>query len=69
MSVRVMRVYEYVIECDKCGWMDIYHTGDEDRGIKIHTVSTAMRASGFHRRKRKLLCPICFEKEKEAADA
>ena len=62
MAVTTMRVYEYMVECDACGIMEIYHTGDEDRGIRIHSAESAVRGAGFHRRHGELLCGICTEK-------
>ena len=62
MAVKTMKVYEYVVECDQCGYMEVYHTGDEDRNIRIHGAVTAIRAAGFHRRHVGLLCGICTEK-------
>lgn len=66
MSVSAMRVYEYVLICDHCGVMEVYHTGDSERGIKVHSITTAIRAASFHRRKRKILCPICTEEAKKS---
>lgn len=62
MAMTIMRVYEYMVECDACGIMEVYHTGDEDRGIRIHSAKSAIRGADFHHRRGKLLCNICTEK-------
>ena len=64
MSILVSRVYEYALECDQCGFMEVYHTGDSDRGVVVHSVPTAKRAALFHVCKRgdgnKVLCHKCY---------
>ena len=60
VSISVLICNEYVVECDKCGVQEVYHTGDIDHGIWVHTERTARQASGYHYLKGQLLCPICF---------
>lgn len=64
MSVSAWRVYEYSVECDVCGNYEVYHTDDSDRGVLVHSIPTAIRASGFHRYRGILLCPMCYEDKK-----
>lgn len=61
MGITASKVYEYVLECDKCGIMEVYHTGDLDRGVFVHSLSTAKRAASFHKCGSKTLCHICYE--------
>ena len=61
MGVRALRIYEYWVECDKCENEEVYHTGDIDRSVFVHSIASAIRAAGYHKRGGKLLCPICNE--------
>lgn len=66
MSVSVMRCFEYTVTCDRCGAWEIYHTGDEDRSVRVHTMRTAVRASGYRPGRKMngvLLCPECQREE------
>ena len=60
MSVRVMRCFEYWVECDSCGAFECYHTGDTDNGIRIHSLRTAEKASGYKRINGLFCCPKCY---------
>lgn len=62
MSITASKVYEYVLECDECGIMEVYHTGDSDREIFVHSLQTAKRAALFHKCGSKTLCHICYER-------
>lgn len=67
MGVRVMRCFEYSVECDNCMNEEVYHTWDEHNKIRIHDMKTALKASGYKRRGGELLCPDCLtEYEKQA---
>ena len=61
MAIRALRIYEYWVECDKCGNEEVLHTGDQDNGVFIHSMTTAKRAAMYHYVGKKLLCPICYE--------
>lgn len=61
MGVQAMRVFEYSIECDGCGFYEVYHTYDQDNGVTVHSIPSAIRAARFHKSKGKIYCPICYE--------
>lgn len=61
MSISAWRVYEYVLECDRCGVEEVYHSEDHENGIRIHSIPTARKAAQFHRVNGKDLCHICYE--------
>lgn len=61
MGVKSIMIREYVVECDICGYEEVYHSFDVDRGITVHTIPTAIRAANFHKHKGVLMCPICYE--------
>ena len=66
MSVIVMRCFEYTVTCDKCGAQEVYHTGDTDRGVHVHSIRDAVLASGYkvsRKRNGTLLCPECIAAE------
>lgn len=65
MSVEAIRVYEYSVVCDRCEFFEIYHTGDEDNGVRVHSITSAIKAARFHRAGRKVLCPLCWERHFE----
>lgn len=43
MGVSVMKVFEYIVECDNCEASEVYHTFDWDNCIQIHDKRTAPR--------------------------
>ena len=61
MAVTVMRVSEYDVECDECGYEEVLYSYDQANGVIVHSIATAMKAARFHKRKGKCLCPICYE--------
>lgn len=68
MSVSVMRCFEYSVECDKCGYLEVYHTGDWDNGVYVHSIRDAVRASQFKPSKKRngmLLCQRCLRDEEK----
>ncbi|MBR6861374.1 MAG: hypothetical protein IKM73_08650 [Acidaminococcaceae bacterium] len=65
MSARAVRCYEYSIECDHCEYLEVYHTNDEDNGVLVHSLASAIRAARFHKTGRKILCPLCWERHLE----
>ena len=60
MAVKVRKVNEYDVECDECGYEEVLYSYDQDNGVIVHSIETAMRAARFHKRKGKCLCPICY---------
>ena len=61
MGIRATKVFEYDVECDRCGRYEYYHTNDEDNGIRVHSITSAMKAARFHKTGKEILCPICWE--------
>lgn len=61
MAISVLKVNEYIVECDKCGFEEVYHTGDMDNGITVHSIVSAMKAAKFHKCQAGVLCSICYE--------
>ena len=62
MGATAMRVFEYYMECDQCGYGEVMHTGDMDHNIRVHSLSSAIRACQYHKLKNgKILCHICYE--------
>lgn len=66
MGISIMRVFEYYLECDKCGVSDCVHTGDSADDNYVHNRDSAIKVCGFHRSKGNLLCEECFKKTKIA---
>jgi len=66
MGISIMRVFEYYLECDKCGVSDCVHTGDSANGNYVHNRDSAIKVCGFHRSEGNLLCEECFKKTKIA---
>lgn len=68
MGLQVIRCFEYVIECDVCGEMDVMHTGDfptvKGKSIYVHDISSAIKGFEYHKSKGRLLCDKCFRKMK-----
>ena len=64
----VLRCFEYNIECDLCGNWEILHTGDSAKGVRVHNIRTAEKVAGFRKRQGKLLCPVCYQTEKEKSE-
>ena len=64
MGYSVLRCFEYVMECDTCGAMEILHTGDfptvDGKSIYVHNRNTAIKGALYHQSKGKLLCDECF---------
>lgn len=63
MGVRVLKVFEYTVECNGCLRQEVYHTNDQDNGVRVHTLRTALKASGFKRMGGKVYCPDCYDEE------
>lgn len=63
MSVQCMRCYEYTVTCDRCEAQEVYHTGDSDHGVVVHSIGSAIRASGYRRMNGRHLCPECQKEE------
>ena len=63
MSVSVMRCFEYTITCDRCEAQEVYHTNDQDHGVWVHDIRTAIQASRYRKRNGALLCPDCQKEE------
>ena len=61
MGITAMKCYEYWVVCDKCGRDEIYHTNDQDNGVLVHSIPSAIRAARFHESKGKLYCSFCYE--------
>ena len=58
----VMRVFEYVFECDDCNDYEVVHTGDSVDGERVHDLNSARRVCKYHTRKGQVLCDKCFLK-------
>lgn len=66
MSVSAMRCFEYTVPCDRCEAQEVYHTNDQERGVWVHSIRTAVQASGYRPSKKRngtLLCPECQKEE------
>ena len=61
MGITAMKCFEYWVVCDNCGRDEVYHTNDEDNGVLVHSIQSAIRAARFHKSKGKLYCPFCYE--------
>lgn len=59
MAANVRRYFEYTIECDVCGAVEVLHTGDEVYGIYVHSIPTAIRAAEYGWLQDRLLCCSC----------
>ncbi len=68
MALTVSRCFEYVAECDSCGYMEVLHTGDCPvvNGVEIfvHNTQTVIKGLEFHQTKNGFLCDDCYKKIK-----
>ena len=64
MSFSVLRCYEYAAKCDRCGVMDVAHTGDSHtvngETILVHDTQSAIKYLIFHRTKYGFICDDCY---------
>lgn len=69
MAFSVLKCYEYVMECDKCGVMEILHTGDrphvKGEELYVHNKHTAIKGALYHQSKGLLLCDKCFKSHRK----
>jgi len=63
MGIVCTKIFEYVLTCDKCNFEEVYHTGDWDNGVRVHSIDSAVKASKFHVTKQGYLCDSCFSKK------
>lgn len=65
MALRVLRCFEYQLECDVCGDWETLHTGDGLRsGEYVHDIESARRCCNYHTSKGLVFCDNCFKKRK-----
>lgn len=62
---RVMKCFEYTLECDCCDDITVLFTGDsaviDGRVVIVHDLPTAIKAAHYHKKKCGLaLCNDCF---------
>ncbi len=68
MSVSAIPRMQYTVMCDVCDNQEEYLYGDTVRGVHIHSIHTAVTASGYkpsQMHNGKLLCPECQAKEEK----
>ncbi len=66
MGISSLRITEYYISCDKCGYCDNIVSEIEN----VHTKQKALKKLGFHKIKNgRILCDYCFkERDRKVVD-
>jgi formylmethanofuran dehydrogenase subunit E len=62
MAVTSIRTTEYSVQCDKCGTLEVAHSGYED----VYSKQQAIKWAGMHKLKNgKILCDKCYNEYKK----